>query len=105
MAQFDLYWNSDQQSKHAYPLLLDVQTNLLEQLTSRMVIPLTLVTSSAGPFPTHLCPTLIIEDKEYALLTHQMAAISVRSLTDRHSSIANRRSEIINAIDFLITGI
>lgn len=49
MAQFDLYWNSDQQTKRAYPLLLDVQTNLLEHLTSRMVIPLTPVTQNSGP--------------------------------------------------------
>lgn len=105
MAQFDLYRNCDQLSKRSYPFLLDVQTNLLEHLNSRMVIPLTRLEHSSASFPKNLCPTLTIDAQDYALLTYQMAAVSVRSLTDLHSSMAASRAEIISALDFLVTGI
>jgi hypothetical protein len=43
--------------------------------------------------------------KEYSLLTHQMASISTRTLSNCEGSPAQIRNEIISAIDFLISGI
>jgi toxin CcdB len=41
MTQFTAYKNKNPRSKVTYPLLLDVQADLLDDLQTRIVIPLT----------------------------------------------------------------
>jgi len=40
MAQFTIYQNKNPQSKKEFPLLLDIQTNLLGSLQTTVVAPL-----------------------------------------------------------------
>jgi toxin CcdB len=40
MPQFTLYKNENKNSKKAYPYFIDVQSDLLVDLNSRLVIPL-----------------------------------------------------------------
>jgi len=42
MSQFTLYENENKNSKKAYPYFVDVQNDLLDELNSRVVIPLSL---------------------------------------------------------------
>jgi len=105
MSQFDLYINPDKQTSKAYPYFVDVQNELLDVLNSRLVIPLTPVARSDKPYPEHLCPIFKISGKDHALLTHQMASVSVALLKEKKSSFVQHRNEIVAAIDFLVTGI
>ena len=41
MAQFTVYKNKNPRSKTTYPLLVDAQADLLDDLQTRLVIPLT----------------------------------------------------------------
>jgi len=50
-------------------------------------------------------PEITIEGKEYSLLTHQMASVSTQTLSNCEGSLTHISTEIISAIDFLITGI
>ena len=105
MPQFDYYANTDKDTKITYPFIVDVQDAILDRLNSRVVIPLTPLSNLVKSFPKNLCPEITIEDKEYVLLTHQMASVSTRTLSNCEGSLAHIRTEIISAIDFLITGI
>ena len=105
MAQFDYYANINKDTNNAYPFIVDVQDALLDGLNSRVVIPLTALSSLEKPYPKNLCPEITIEGKEYSLLSHQMASVSTRNLSNCEGSLAHIRTEIISAIDFLITGI
>ena len=105
MAQFDYYANTDKDTNNTYPFIVDVQDALLDGLNSRVVIPLTPSSNLEKSYPKNLCPEITIEGKEYSLLTHQMASVSMRTLSNREGSLAHIRTEIISAIDFLITGI
>ncbi|MDH5211807.1 MAG: CcdB family protein, partial [Betaproteobacteria bacterium] len=40
MARFDVYRNPNRKSRDRVPLLLDVQASLLEDLATRLVVPL-----------------------------------------------------------------
>ena len=40
MAQFDIHRNLDETTAERYPLLADIQDNLLSMLATRVVIPL-----------------------------------------------------------------
>lgn len=104
MKQFDLYENADSDSHATYPYFLDVQTDLLDGLNSRVVIPIAKV-QDAKTFPKNLCPIVEIGDETYALLTHQITTVSASFLTRREGSLLLNRTDIISALDFLLTGI
>lgn len=104
MKQFDLYHNTDPDSCQTYPFFVDVQTDLLEQLTSRVVIPIA-AANNAKSFPKNLCPIVEINNKNYALLSHQITTVSSTFLAKREGSLLLNRDDIISALDFLLTGI
>lgn len=104
MKQFDVYANTDSDTNQAYPYFVDVQTELLEALSSRVVIPLTAALPNKG-LPNNICPKVEISGDPYYLLTHQMTTVSSSFLKKHESSLLLNRTDIINAIDFLISGI
>jgi toxin CcdB len=105
MAQFSLYKNLDKSSSKAYPYLIDVQSDLLSDLDSRMVIPLTPVSMLDTKAPTHLCPVIHLEEGDLVILTQQMTSVPANILKEEVNDLSAFRNEIINALDFLITGI
>ena len=102
MAQFDVYKNP---RRGAYPLLLDVQADLLSQLATRVVVPL-MSSKRYGARPiTGLNPTAVIGDKEYVLVFQELAGIPTAVLRQPVVSLAARRTELVAALDLLFTGI
>ncbi|WP_117234777.1 CcdB family protein [Vibrio maerlii] len=105
MSQFSLYQNNDKSTATAYPYFVDVQSEMLDTLNTRLVIPLTPVEMLEKKAPTHLCPVIHIDEGDFVILTHQMASIPTKILRKPVNDLSNFRNEIIAAIDFLITGI
>lgn len=81
-----------------------MQADLLDDLNSRVVIPIAAV-QDAKTFPKNLCPIVEIGDKSYALLTHQITTVPVSFLSCKEGSLVLNRTDIISALDFLLTGI
>jgi len=104
VAQFTVYRNKSPRTKAAFPLLVDVQSDLLEPLQTRVVIPLTRVAGLAKKPVTHLTPTLEFDGETYVLITPQLAGISRTDLGVPAGSLADQRQAILAAIDFLVTG-
>lgn len=105
MAQFAVHRNNNPKSKVSIPYLLDVQSDLLAELNTRLVIPLYLRKSLPFKPITRLMPEFIIENKKTILMTPQLAGISIKSLGDEIINISAHREEIIAALDLLITGV
>ncbi|WP_339673950.1 CcdB family protein [Dasania marina] len=105
MKQFDVYTNTDKETNKAYPYFVDVQNGLLNSLNSRVVIPLTPARKPGKNYPSNLCPIIKIQNKNYFLLTHQLASVSTSFLKKNEGSLASSRDDIVGAIDFLVTGI
>lgn len=105
MSQFALYKNNDKSSAIAYPYFVDVQSELLNTLNTRLVIPLTPVELLEKKAPSHLCPIIHIDKGDFVILTHQMASVPSKILKEPVNDLSAFRNEIIAAIDFLITGI
>ncbi|MFT5705342.1 MAG: toxin CcdB [Shewanella sp.] len=105
MSQFALYKNNDKSSAIAYPYFVDVQSELLNTLNTRLVIPLTPVELLEKKAPSHLCPIIDIDKGDFVILTHQMASVPSKILKEPVNDLSAFRNEIIAAIDFLITGI
>lgn len=102
MAQFDIYRNPRGET---YPLLLDIQAELLSQLATRVVVPLMSVKRYGARPITRLNPTAKIGRTEYVLIFQELAAIPSSVLRERVGSLADRRTDLITAIDLLFTGI
>lgn len=103
MAQLDVYENPNPASREEIPYLLDVQTGLLEGLASRVVVPL-VKASTMGKAAQHLNPRFTVEQTEVIMSTAELAGIPTRLLGQKVGSLADRRSEIIAALDFLFSG-
>lgn len=105
MSQFSLYKNNDKRTATAYPYFVDVQSELLDTLNTRLVIPLTPTELLEKKAPSHLCPVIHIDEGDLVILTHQMASVPTKILREPVNDLSIFRDEIISAIDFLITGI
>lgn len=104
MAQFTVHRNKNPKSKAEVPYLLDVQSDLLNELHSRVVIPL-FPKKTAGVKPiTRLTPEFQIEGRKVILMTPQLAGISLNDLGDPVADLSEHRSVIISALDLLISG-
>ena len=103
MAQFDVYENANGASHDAIPYLLDVQTGLLDSLSTRVVVPLA-AASFFGKPATHLNPTFVIGEIPVVMSTAELAGVSTAILGRKVCSLQEERDTIIAALDFLITG-
>jgi len=103
MAQFDVYANPNPATKRTIPFLLDIQTDLLNNLTTRVVIPLYKV-SAMGKAAKHLNLQLSVKRTTVIMSTAELAGVAVNRLGDQVCSLKEHRNEIIAAIDFLVTG-
>lgn len=104
MAQFTVYRNKNPKSKAEIPYLLDVQSDLLNELGTRVVIPLFQRKLLSIQPLTRLTPELQIDGKKFILMTPQLAGIPVKELGEQICELTRNRAEIITAIDMLITG-
>jgi toxin CcdB len=105
MTQFTVYENNNNATKKTYPHLLDIQSNLLNELRTTVVIPIYPTSLVSGAAMSGLCPVLTIDRKEYVALTQQIAGIARKSLGKVVCDLYQFRSEIIAALDFIISGI
>lgn len=103
MAQFDVYENPNAETKQVVPYLLDVQAELLNHLSTRVVVPLVAV-SVMSKAAKHLNPQLKIKRTEVVMSTAELAGVSVHVLGEKVCSLKDRRDEIIAALDFLFIG-
>lgn len=102
MAQFDLHKNP---RGGAYPLLLDVQAELLAGLATRVVVPLMTVKRYGARPITRLNPIATIHGVEHVLLFQELAAVPPAALGERVGSLAERRADLVAALDLLFTGV
>jgi toxin CcdB len=104
MSQFCIYTNSNTSTKERYPLLLDIQNQLLDSLETRLVIPLVLLSKYETQPIKELMPILLINNKKYVVLTPLQSGIHKKNLGNFVVDISSKRQEIISALDFLLTG-
>ena len=89
----------------ATPFLLDVQSDLLDSLDSRVVIPL----RDLAAFPQvalseRLTPVLLVDGRALMLETPKMAAVPRRVLGAPLLSLAAEQARVTAAMDFVFRG-
>jgi toxin CcdB len=105
MPQFSVYRNRNPASRARFPLLLDVQSDLLEALATRVVVPLTPAAPARARAMRTLTPVLRFEGKDYLMLTPQIAGIAAHDLGPIAGNFASHRDSIVAAVYFLLAGV
>ncbi|MEP3114372.1 CcdB family protein [Nisaea sp.] len=99
MARFDVYENPDGPG-----YLLDVQADLLDALNTRVVVPL--IPLSLAPTPAKgLNPVFEIHSSPHVMETQFLSAVPPALLDKPVASVLSNDTEIMNALDMLLTGI
>lgn len=97
MARFDVYLTSSSS------YLLDVQTDLLAGLNTRVVVPL-LPLDNAPKAAKRLNPIFDINNQAYLMATQFMAAIPEVELKQKVGSLIDHQQEVSEALDMLFVG-
>ena len=106
MAQFTVHRNRNAATKSRFPLLLDVQTDLLSGLGTRVVLPLTLASTEARRATMKtLTPILKVQGKDFVAITPQLAGILTRNLGEPVADLSDQRPAILDALDLLFSEI
>jgi toxin CcdB len=104
VAQFSVYRNKNGRTKTTFPYLVDVQSDLLDPLNTRVVSPMTKAPAlKKKPF-SQLTPEVAFNGDRYVLMTPQLAGIGRTELGPQVGSLADERQVILAAIDFMLTG-
>ena len=99
MARFDLY-----ERPGAPGYLLDLQSDLLGGLNTRVVAPLLPIAEAPRP-AARLNPIFEIDGQRYVMLTQFMAAIPRAELQRRTGSLAHAHDAVMHAVEVAFTGV
>lgn len=105
MSQFCAYKNPNPATRAQYPFLLDIQSDLLSDLRTTVVIPMTPSRLAAPMSLTRLNPSIVIDGKTFIVMTQEIAGVDRNKLGDKAHDLSSYRSEIIAALDFVLSGI
>ncbi|MDO9054792.1 MAG: CcdB family protein [Gallionella sp.] len=104
MARFEVFCNSGSHADDV-PYLLDVQSDLLNGLDTRVVIPLRRCDRfPVSRIPQRLTPIFNIEGIACMLETPKLAAVPQRILKQSVCSLTDEQITITGALDFLFQG-
>jgi toxin CcdB len=103
--QFDVYLNPSPKMRDRYPYVVDIQSDLLSGLATRMVMPLAISALSGDEVPRRLCPSIVVKGQIHLLIPFEAAPLDKRFLKRRVASIRERANDIVSAADAVISGV
>lgn len=104
VAQFDVYLNPQIESRSFVPYVIDVQSVLIDQLPTRLVMPLSRVGTDQAKLPVNLAPTFEVEGEALTLMAHLAAPVSARMLKKPILSLSHRANDVNAALDAVLSG-
>ena len=105
MAQFDVFRNPSTATRKQFPYVVDVQSPYLDELATRIVIPLGKASLFKDTAMKGLTPELAFQDERLLLLTPQISAIPKKRLNAPIGSLSHMRNDMLNALGFAIFGV
>jgi toxin CcdB len=98
MARYDVFVGTSEGS-----YLLDVQTDLIDYLKTRVVVPL-LPSGSTPPPIRKLNPVFEINGLKVVMATHLLATVPISELGESRLNLTKHHFEIAGALDMLFQG-
>ncbi|MBL8448716.1 MAG: CcdB family protein [Dechloromonas sp.] len=104
MAQFRIHRNLSSGASRGIPFLLDIQTDLLGDMATRLVVPLYRRNAYLGDLLAGLMPTFDAAGEMCVAVIPEMASVPAKCLGSEIADASSRRSDILSAVDLLISG-
>lgn len=105
MAQFDVYQNPSRNTRGVFPYIVDIQSPIIADISTRIVVPLVRQKYFKGGGMIGLTPEMEYAGETLLLLIPQISSIPSSTLKNPIGSLLHCRDEIIAALDFAVTGI
>ena len=106
MRQFCAYRNRDAATRSAYPLLLNIQSDLISETGTRVVVPLVPATRKRNlPSISSLAPIIDVNGNPHVLVVPLLAAIEASDLGAMEADLSHERATLMAALDLLVSGI
>jgi toxin CcdB len=103
MAQFDVFVNPVVGARRAYPFVVALQSNFVQNERDQIVAPL--VPVGSPKVISRLTPIVALNGSEHMVLVPALTSMQFRDLLKPHASLASVRGELLGAIDYLFFGV
>lgn len=104
MAQYDVFPNPSSSATDGIPYVVVIQSDLLDALATRMVMPLA-EPDAVNKVPTALCPVIVVKGRRLHALAHFAAPLPARLLRQAVDNVAAQASALVSAMDAVLSGI
>jgi toxin CcdB len=103
VAQYDVYEHPGERLRAEYPFIIDLQTDLLSSLDTRVIVPLR--RAELLPAIKRLNPSFTIDGINVVLVPTEIVAIRRSLLGPPVGSLGKEHFVITAALDLMLTGI
>jgi toxin CcdB len=105
MAQFDVYPNPQTQARDRYPFVVNIQSDLLADLPSRLVVPLSSVGMQATNLPKRLILEVEVLGRKLTLMPQLAAPVPTDRLGRPVSNVEQMQFDIVSSLDAVSSGV
>ena len=105
MAQWDVYANPNPGSRAEVPYLVDVQSDLLHDVPTRLVIPLAPPRRRLSGLPQRMSPVFEVQGLQLLLLPQEAGPVAARVLRQPFANLRADAHRIIDALDAVVSGV
>lgn len=105
MQQFAAYRNRHPDKAKVYPYLLNVQSDLVDETGTRVMVPLFAPKRGRLPGPPTLMPVLDVNGEALVMMTPLLAGIDLAEAGNFAADLTSQRATILAALDILVSGI
>jgi toxin CcdB len=105
MAQFDVYLNPQPAARERFPFVVQVQSDFLDKLPTRLVMPLSVIELKADQLPSDLTPVFRIRGQRLALMPHLAAPLPKNILKKPVESLPDASLTVAKCFDAVLSGL
>jgi toxin CcdB len=105
MAQWDVHANPSPQARALIPFVVVLQSDLLAELPTRLVAPLSRSTVAMPQLPKRLAPRFEIAGETLTFKPHEAGTLPSKVLGRAVASLKHEASNLINALDAVTSGV
>lgn len=103
--RFDVFENPSRRESKAFPYVLVLQSELLDDMTTRVVAPLTPVAMLHGKPVARLHPRVEVDGEHYVVYIHLIGTLPAQKLNRRVAHLGEQHHDFVAALDHLFSGI
>jgi toxin CcdB len=105
MPQWDVFPNPVARVREELPYLVVLQSDLLNALPTRLVVPLARSALPRRALPLRLTPEFEVAGERLVLKPHEAGIVDARSLRGAVASLRGQAHRIVDALDAVVSGV